>query len=44
MWPTLNLVLPANFQNLVVGQVLYLPVWMTIQVAPPTDDVLPASL
>ena len=44
MWPTLNLVLPANFQNLVVGQVLYLPVRMTVQVAPPTDDVLPASL
>jgi hypothetical protein len=39
MWPTLNFVLPANFQELVVGQVLVLPVRMTVQVAPPEDGL-----
>jgi hypothetical protein len=39
MWPTLNFVLPANFQDLVVGQVLVLPVRMTVQVAPPADGI-----
>ncbi len=39
MWPTLNFVLPANFQDLVVGQVLVLPVRMTVQVAPPEDGL-----
>jgi hypothetical protein len=39
MWPTLNFVLPTNFQDLVVGQVLVLPVRMTVQVAPPEDGL-----
>jgi hypothetical protein len=39
LWPTLNLVIPANFQDLVVGQVLVIPVRMTVQIAPTEEGL-----
>ena len=39
LWPTINFVIPANFQELVAGQVLVLPVRMTVQLAPTEEGL-----